>query len=123
MTRSRLSRRLLPLAPLAFGLASALTAAPAAASDLPEHASPSTCVVLIGLALQGGAIDADDEQDYRDASDAYRKMSVKLNGGKDASDQMIGSTVNMYAGLSKNELTDGADMCLESVDDTFTEDE
>lgn len=123
MNRPRLSRCLPAIASLALGLSPALWAGHAGASELPDHASPSTCVVLIGLALQAGAVDADEEQDYRDASDAYRKISVRLNGDKTASDQMIGSTVNLYAGLGKDELSEGADMCLEAVDETFTEDE
>lgn len=113
----------LTLALLAPGLAG-LGGHPARAEEgLPDHASPSVCVVLIGLALQAGVIDEADEANYRSASDRYRKMSARLNGSKDAADQMIGSTVNFYAGLGEDELSEGADMCLESVDDRFTVDE
>lgn len=129
MILPRLSRAIpAPAAALALALLvpalAGLGGQPARAEEgLPDHASPSVCVVLIGLALQAGVIDEEDEADYRSASDRYRKISARLNGSKEAADQMIGSTVNFYAGLGEDDLSEGADMCLESVDDRFTEDE
>lgn len=93
------------------------------ASELPDHASPSLCVVLIGLAGQAGVIASEDEQDYKDASETFREKSVELNGGKTESDQMIGSSVNPLMGLGKKDLARGAEMCLEAVDEDFDSDE
>ncbi len=95
----------------------------ARASDLPDHASPSICVVLTGLALQRDLIDEEDKSDYEDAQKAYRKMSEEINGDKTVADQMIASNVNPLSQLSDEEVSKGAEMCLDSVDDHFTEDE
>ncbi len=122
----RLLRDRLCRAPIVLGLlAASLSGLEARAESLPlpDHASPSICVVLIGLALQAGVIDADEEADYREASDTYRSLSARINGSKEAADQMIGSSVNMYAELNKDDLTKGADMCLEASGERFTEDE
>lgn len=108
---------------LALGLSAPFARSVHAEEALPDHASPSVCVVLIGLALQAGVIDEEDEADYRSASDNYRTISARLNGGKEGADQMIGSTVNFYSGLSEDQLSEGADMCLEARDNRFTEDE
>lgn len=112
----------LPL--LALFLASLLSSPVSAEEDqLPDHASPSACVVIIGLALENGAIDADDEEDYKTAAATFRAKSEELNGGKDAANQMIGSTVAFFDGLSRSELEEGADMCLSAEDDNFEADE
>lgn len=105
-------------------LASVLSTPTRADEDtLPDHASPSVCVVIIGLALEKGAIDASDEDDYKAAADTYRELSIELNGGADAANQMIGSSVAFFDGLSQDDLEKGADMCLSASDDSFDADE
>ena len=105
-------------------LASVLSTSTRAEEDkLPDHASPSICVVLIGLALENGAIDAADEADYKAAAETFRAKSADLNGGSDAANQMIGSSVSFYDGLSKTDLAEGAEMCLSAEDDSFEADE
>ncbi|KPF46824.1 hypothetical protein [Rhizobium sp. AAP43] len=111
--------------PLYVLLLAATLSAPVHAEEdaLPDHASPSVCVVLIGLALDKGVIDAADQQAYRDAAETMRETSVELNGGEDAANQMIGSSVAFFDGLSETDLAEGADMCLSAEDESFDADE
>ncbi len=115
----------MPRLPLyALLLAAALSAPVHAEEDkLPDHASPSVCVVIIGLALENGVIDAADEEEYQAAAETFREKSEELNGGRDAANQMIGSSVAFFDGLSADDLADGADMCLAAEDDSFDTDE
>lgn len=115
----------MPRLPLyALLLAAALSAPLHAEEDrLPDHASPSVCVVLIGLALENGVIDDADQEEYRAAAETFREKSVELNGGKDAANQMIGSSVAFFDGLSEADLAEGADMCLSAEDESFDADE
>ncbi|PYB76948.1 MULTISPECIES: hypothetical protein [Rhizobium] len=111
--------------PLYALLLASVFSAPAYAEEdtLPDHASPSICVVIIGLALENGAIDAADEEDYKAAAETFREKSAELNGGKDGANQMIGSSVAFYDALSKADLEKGADMCLSAEDESFDADE
>ncbi len=105
-------------------LAAALCAPVRAEEDkLPDHASPSVCVVIIGLALQNGVIDAADEEEYKAAAETFREKSEELNGGRDAANQMIGSSVAFFDGLSASDLEEGADICLSAEDESFDADE
>lgn len=115
----------MPKLPLyALLLAAALSAPVHAEEDkLPDHASPSVCVVIIGLALQNGVIDAADEEEYKAAAETFREASEELNGGKHAANQMIGSSVAFFDGLSASDLEEGADMCLSAEDESFDADE
>lgn len=115
----------MPRLPLyALLLASVLSAPVHAEEDrLPDHASPSVCVVIIGLALENGVIDAADEEEYKAAAETFREKSAELNGGRDAANQMIGSSVAFFDGLSAGDLEEGADMCLSAEDDSFDADE
>jgi uncharacterized protein len=88
----------------------------------PGHASPSVCVVILGLmreaVLEGRA--SGDEGVLRSGSKTFRRKADALNEGN--AQQMIGSTVAFYDGLTPKQLSRATDLCLSAVDEDFTED-
>lgn len=88
----------------------------------PDHASPSVCVVILGLmrqaVLDGSA--TGDEGLLRYGSEAFREKADELNDGD--AQQMIGSTVAFYDMLTPKQLSRTADLCLSAVDEDFAED-
>lgn len=117
-----LSKTLLPAALL---VAAAILPGEAAAEGdtLPDHASPSVCVVIINLALQASVVPGEKVAAYRAAEAGYRQHSIKLNEGKNGSDQMIGSSVSFYDELGNDDLRKGAEMCLAAASQTFSADD
>jgi hypothetical protein len=110
-------------------LAALLSAVPAIASadgdTPPDHASPSVCVVILGLmrqAIAEGKATGDAEA-MAAASETFREKAVALNEGEDGAAQMIGSSVSFYDELTPAELSTSADLCIDAEDEEFSADE
>lgn len=97
----------------------------ASADTPPDHASPSVCVVILGLQQQAvkegratGDIDA-----LASAYENFRsKAAVIYDGNADQADQKIRSRVPLYDELTPEQLSRAAGMCLAAVGEEFSSD-